>query len=145
MTTLANKIEDLISNGEYNRASKIFLTETETQIEYKTPKPVFSPWDKNILVFKFEVILRRGGKWYKFPFYGSIYNYRKNKTTLEAYDILACLDACFYEDFVDFCNCYGYDIEDEKTKTTYRAVKKQDKQLRRLYNESELEALSRIA
>ena len=72
------------------------------------------------------------------------------------YDVMACMSLSHCEDFQDFCDNFGYESEIEndwgelkpnkKAKKVWKATKKQDQDLERLFPEDEeIEALHDIA
>lgn len=60
------------------------------------------------------------------------------------YDILACMTWYDPETFEDFCANYGYDEDSRSAEKTYRGVKKEYNALKNMFNEEEMEAISRI-
>lgn len=60
------------------------------------------------------------------------------------YDIIACLNQLYEDNFEDFCASYGYDTDSIQALKTFEAVKEEDRNLRKLFDRSELEALSEI-
>lgn len=64
--------------------------------------------------------------------------------TPTAYDILACLDVLYEDNFKDFCTSYGYEVDSINALKTFEAVKEQDRNLRKLFDRSELETLAEI-
>lgn len=62
------------------------------------------------------------------------------------YDILACVQKyCPGEDLQEFCDNFGYDIEDEATEGIYELVQQEYEGMCYLFSEEELEKLSEIA
>lgn len=61
-----------------------------------------------------------------------------------AYDVLACLDVLYSDNFDDFCADFGYDTDSIKAEKTYRASQEQDRALRRLFTVDQLEKLHDI-
>lgn len=66
-----------------------------------------------------------------------------------AYDILACLSSYYPETFEDFCSEFGYDEQSlsnyPKVMEIFTACKAEERGLRQLFNDDELEQLSEIA
>lgn len=62
-----------------------------------------------------------------------------------AYDILACLDVSYFDDFDDFCSMYGYDTDSRNAEKIFNAIKEQNLNLQVLFSDSELEQLNEIA
>lgn len=96
--------------------------------------------------FKLKDFLLREG----FPIGMSALGHRLVEKTKEAikpnaYDILACLDVLYDDNFDDFCSSFGYDTDSITAEKTYRAVQEQDRALRRLFTMEQLEKLSEIA
>jgi hypothetical protein len=60
------------------------------------------------------------------------------------YDILACLNINYCEDFEEFCQEFGYDDDSIKALDTYRAVQNESSNLKKLFNDKQLEQLQDI-
>lgn len=60
------------------------------------------------------------------------------------YDIIACLNPLYEDNFEDFCASFCYDTDSIQALKTFEAVKEEDRNLRKLFDRSELEALSEI-
>lgn len=79
-----------------------------------------------------------------------IYRARNDKENLikeympSSYDILACLSLLDEDTFEDFCSSFGYDTDSIKAEKTYQACIEQDRQLRKLFSDSQLELLAEI-
>ena len=61
------------------------------------------------------------------------------------YDILACLDVLYDDNFEEFCSSFGYDTDSRQAEKTYNAVLAQSNQLKILFNDKEIEKLAEIA
>jgi len=61
-----------------------------------------------------------------------------------AYDILACLSPLYEDNFKDFTDSFGYDSDSITALKIFEACKEQDRNLRKLWDRSELEALTEI-
>jgi len=60
------------------------------------------------------------------------------------YDVLACLDVMYNDTFEDFCFNYGYDDDSITAKRIYDASMLQDRMLRKLFTQEQLEQLQDI-
>ena len=67
------------------------------------------------------------------------------KRTVEAYDVLACIQKSYPGSFSDFCADFGYDEDSRKVEQVYQAVLKEWQKVRGFFTDSELEALQEIA
>ena len=96
---------------------------------------------------RYEFTLTKGNHHYSADFWQSIAGSEEGKEPT-AYDILACLDVDYTEDFNDFCEMFGYNdlplSEHDRVMNIYEAVKEQSEALQRLYTEEELEQLQEI-
>lgn len=132
-------------------------------LENTNGKYAFDFWDS---IHNAEIIealdnLQRGEYWnYKPEHYQAerilknnginIYEARKNKEEIKkryipnSYDVLACLNLLSEDNFEDFCSSYGYETDSILALKTFEAVKEQDRNLRKLFERSELEMLSDI-
>lgn len=61
-----------------------------------------------------------------------------------AYDIIECLSPLYEDNLEDFANAFGYDSDSITALKIFEACKEQDRNLRKLWDRSELEALSEI-
>lgn len=85
--------------------------------------------------------LSRGRKSYSFDFGQSLAAGEKEPTL---YDVLTCLTKTDPEDYMYFCDCYGYDWEEKDSKRIYRRVLKEWEAMNRLFTQYELELLQEI-
>jgi len=144
-----------IIDSEYSKQAKDFLRKTGSimSIVYVDSVPQDSVWgddkcNRNLMSDKYKVTLKRGHKQFSFDFYGSHYDYERNLRPSH-YDILACLSLDYYEGTIDdFVWQYGYEVKSwadvKRIEETYKAVCKQTKSLKRLYDDSEIEMLREI-
>jgi hypothetical protein len=88
----------------------------------------------------FELRLTRKRKQYTFEFGQSI---AAGGEVPSMYSVLACLTKYDPEDFEDFCDNFGYDIDSRKAEKTYHAVVKEWKAVERLFGDI-LEELQEI-
>lgn len=143
-------------NDAYNKAALDFLKETKTLLSidylYKGLHFADDKQERDI----YTIVLTNEKHSYRFNFGDSLHNTqrdgkRKNPTP---YDVLACLNVDYSEDFKDFCDNYGYDHFDEgnysgnyintKALSMYNAVQLESNALRKLFTEKEIEKLSEI-
>ena len=61
-----------------------------------------------------------------------------------AYDVLACIEKYEVTYFEDFCSNYGYDTDSRKAYKTYKAVKREWENVKKLFSEDQLELLREI-
>lgn len=61
-----------------------------------------------------------------------------------AYDVLASIEKYEVTTFEDFCSNYGYDIDSRKAYKTYKAVKREWENVKKLFSEEQLELLREI-
>lgn len=62
-----------------------------------------------------------------------------------AYDVLASMYLLYSDTFEDFCAEYGYDTDSIKAERTYKEVLQQDRMLRKLFTNDQLDQLSDIS
>ncbi len=130
-------------DNEYSKKANEFCRKTGTTISmvYKDTVSSLEAWGNNFnrQHDKYKVTIRKGGKQFAINFYGSAYDCDHNLRP-DAYDILTCLSADYFEGTIDdFVNEFGYEVhswEDVKRiEKTYKAVCKETKSIKRLYNE----------
>lgn len=148
----------------YEKQAKEFLEKTNTKLtiafSHKGKHFAGDKEQRNI----YNVKLSNKNHTYVFQFGDSINNTRlyetaksiaeQSKYRLKPYDILACLQIDYSEDFTDFCSEFGYEEHDfdnkknsflnEESFTTYKAVQKESDNLKILFTEEELELLHEI-
>jgi hypothetical protein len=90
--------------------------------------------------YVFTVRLKRNGKQYTFNFGQSIAQ-RSNEPSL--YDILPCLQKCDVGSFENFCGDYGYESYEKRSKTVYKNVCREYRNVERLFSDC-LEELREI-
>lgn len=109
--------------SEYRDQARKFCFDTGTEITFNFVECVLScPWDKLNPHNKYNVTIKRNGKFRRFTFYDSIRNTRTGETP-DAYDILACITKSDPGEFEDFVFDYGYGDE-LTTREGFRKVKK---------------------
>lgn len=91
-------------------------------------------------------VFRRGNTRLIVDFGQSIMDSTYGKNPPSAYDVLSCITKNDPGLFSDFCSEYGYDPENPKeySATTYRAVKKEWKQVEKFFAPEEIEILQEI-
>lgn len=133
-------------NNDYIGNAKLFLQDTNAELSISKAYPQKrAPWIKTDEEqgIHYWCVLRRGKKQYGFDFWDSIDNKKANKRPNE-YDILSCLNTLSENNFPDFCDAFGYDTDSIKALKTFEACQEQDKGLRRIFTDIELEKLNNI-
>ena len=144
--------EKLANIDNYQEKAKFFLKETKTTFFYKFSKVVKGFPNDNKDKEKrncYEVTLKNKKASYTFKFYGSINDYQQGNETLTPYDVLACLiktePSLSLEGFI---REYGYEIESQsdykRINKIHEAVISEFANLKRLFNQGELEAMTEI-
>ena len=132
--------------NEYQQQAKDFLKKTKTDI-YKEFVGLSEPenW-KSRRVNTYKVTLKNERGQYTFKFWDSVHA-TQNNTKPTQYDFLVCLSCYDYgeQGFKEFCDAYGYDIDSRTAEKVYKAVVKQEENLKRLFTEKELNLLNEVA
>lgn len=81
------------------------------------------------------------GREYVFKFGQSIANSGKTPTP---YNVLACLTKNNPGDFENFCGEFGYESDSRKAFKVYKGVKREWKNIERLFSDKEIERLQEI-
>ena len=127
---------------DYLEEAKKFLEDANAQLQLTRVGSDIPKWD---IVphshYKFTLTTPLGSM--EGDFWDSLYNDGKAITPNE-YDLLACLDPDIPDTFEDFCWEFGYDTDSIKALETFEACKKQAQDLKRIFTDSQLEALSEI-
>ena len=147
-TYISENYADKILSSEYNQQAVNFLLETETTCEIEFTGLSKPSWG-NTRVNSYRVTLKNKKHEYIFDFYDSIKNTEENKkATYDFYSVLACMSHYTPESFDDFCSEFGYEFKSEseyiKAKSTHMACLDEQKNLRKLFNEEQLEKLQEI-
>lgn len=140
-------------NNEYSKQAEDFLRKTGTilSIVYVDTIPAREAWYNNsfsLSVDKYKVTIKRDHKMFTIYFFGSIDMCNKNLRP-DAYDILSSLSCDYYEGTIDdFVKEFGYEVESwqdvKRIEKIYKAVCRETKSIKRLYNEDEIEMLLEI-
>lgn len=137
--------------NEYQKQAVDFLTETETTCEIVFLGLRSPTWDriKKREVNVYKVTLKNEKHSYTFEFFDSISNTEKGKkATYDFYSVLACMGHYTPESFDDFCSEFGYEFANESEyihiKSIHLACLDQDKNLKKLFTEDQLQKLSEI-
>lgn len=148
-TYISQAMADRMFESEYNTQAINFLLETETTCKIEFRGLARPPWNKDNEVNSYRVTLKNKKHTYEFEFFDSISNTEKGKkATYDFYSVLACLDINIPENFDDFISEFGYEFSSEaeyiRVKAVHLACLDQAKNLRKLFNEEQLEKLSEI-
>ena len=144
--------EQLANIDNYQEKADFFLKQTKTTFVYKFAKVVKGFPNDNKDKEKrnsFEITLKNQKASYTFNFYGSINDYQQGKQTLTPYDVLACLTKTEPSlSLQGFMSEYGYEIESQsdykRINKIHEAVINEYANLKRLFSQSELEAMTEI-
>ena len=129
---------------DYNKQVRDFLKKTCSTLKIKFYRYGYhfdNDKDNEDMRDVYNVTLSHGSKEFTFAFGQSIVNKGKKPS---AYDVLTCLNVYDIGTLKDFCNDFGYDLDSRKVEKTYKAVKREYKELKRLFDETELDLLREI-
>ena len=140
---------DSVVKSEYNEQAVKFLLDTETSCKIVSCGQSKPSWDSRKLHNTYGVTLKNKKSEFTFTFYDSIKNTEDKKTLkYDFYSVLTCLNIYTPDSFDDFCSDYGYEFKNEteyiKTKSTHIESLRKQKELNKLFTESELFLLSEI-
>ena len=138
-----------ITKSSYNKQAIDFLFDAETTCEISKIGLDYSSWNKKSKVNKYEVTLKNKNCEFTFMFWDSIHNTEKNiSLQYDFYSVLACLSLNYSSNFDEFCYEFEYTFSNEseyiQAKTTYLEIERQDRELRKLFTDEQLEKLSEI-
>lgn len=108
-------------------AEKVGLKMKVLGYEWEKPE-----WDKKYEHAKFRICFSRNGKSWTLEFYQSISEGSKKPSI---YDVLACVTKYDPGTFENFCSDYGYDEDSRKAERIWKAVKKEFKNVERLFGD----------
>lgn len=134
---------------EYDKQAKKFLEETKTTMQITVANPQLKPnWIKENEKhgIDYVVTLKNDRHRYTFHFWDSIANKEKEIKPTE-YDVIVSLNLLQGNediDFNDFCAEFGYDNDSRMAEKIWIDCIEQNKQLRLLWNDNELEKLTEI-
>ena len=132
---------------DYNKKAEKFLKDTNTSFKAEFLKNgLYFPEDEEDKEMRdiYKITLTRGELIYKFKFGQSI-NKSDGKTKPTPYDVLASLTKNNPGDFKEFCDSFGYEIEDSrKAEKIYKAVVEEWKNIEILFNDEEINRLGEI-
>lgn len=135
---------------DYDTAVEDFLKETGTTMDIEYVETVYGfPFDeKDTYPHKqYNVTLKRNGKEYSFPYYGSYYDYKNNRFPTK-HEILGACELYDVGSMKDFVEEFGYEIYDrksfERVENIWLNCKYQYEKLLELFGEGLLEKLAEI-
>lgn len=108
-------------------AEKVGLKMKVLGYEWEKPE-----WDKKYEHAKFRIRFSRNGKSWTLEFYQSISEGSKKPSI---YDVLACVTKYDPGTFEEFCDEFGYDEDSRKAERIWKAVKKEYKNVCRLFGD----------
>lgn len=108
-----------------NEQAERFLATTDTTITFEFDKEVYSPWGDNMWHNAYNVTIARNGESMTVNYKGSAYDY-DNKIEPTAYDVLACISKYEPGTFCDFCDEFGYELDEETEKLCKEVCKEYD-------------------
>ena len=132
---------------DYNKQAEQFLNRYNAKLRIEFDRYDFHLPDDKEKRDIYEVTISRKEKSYTFYFGQSVYNSKKGNGEIKApsaYDILTSLMKCDPETFENFCNEYVIDNDSVSALKTYKAAANEYHNMRILFNEEELEAMSKI-
>ena len=131
--------------SEYTKQAEQFLKETDTEFkaEFLT-NDLYFPDDKEPRdIYKITIIRKNKGIYWVFKFGQSIKD-SNGETKPTAYDVLAGLTNYDPDTFEEFCTSFGYDEDSRKAEKVYNAVVKEWDNVKRCWDEKEIEKLQEI-
>ena len=133
--------------NEYDKQATDFLKSTGTRISClggSNKTGFFGKNDKDTRrVVRLKMYNARGE--YSFNFGMSVADTRAFKDKPTSYNVLASITKYDPGTFEDFCLDYGYDDDSRKAERIYKNVVKEWQEVRKLFNDEELELLREIA
>jgi hypothetical protein len=141
---------DQILSSEYQKQAVDFLIETKTTCEIEFIGLRKPNWDNGKReVNSYKVTLKNARHTWSFDFFDSVHNTEKNiRANYNFYSVLSCMGHYTPESFDEFCSDYGYEFKNEteyiKAKSIHLACLDQDKNLRKLFTEEQMQKLSEI-
>lgn len=131
--------------SEYEIQAEEFLKKCGATLRFRFIARVSNPdWGDNLTHNCYGVTITTPLGKMKGKFWDSYSNTQKGNRP-RAYDFLACMDPfATIDSFEDFCREYGYDEDSRRAEKTYRSVKREVANLRRIFTEEQLEELSTI-
>jgi cytochrome c oxidase assembly protein Cox11 len=93
----------------------------------------------------YSITLKNTAHKFTFKFGQSYNNSNYGKTPPTAYDVLSCLTKYDVGTFDDFCSDFGYDTDSRKAYKVYKAVLREWKNIKILFNSSQIELLQNIS
>ena len=136
--------------SEYDIQARNFLIKANATMDivYICVVQGFPFGDDKMYHYKYQVVITREGKKYDFPFYGSHYDYIRNRRPSK-YSILASLEKYEQPNNVwEFAREYGYEINSEETynraNRLWQDCRDQYKALLDLFGEELMEELQEI-
>lgn len=135
-----------MTTTDYQKQAKDFLQATGTTLTVTFKHSGSMAWDeKGESRDIFTCTLKNDRSRYRFTFGQSIFNSTGNGSNPpNAYDVLACIEKYEVEDFEWWCKELGYDNDSRKAYKTYKAVKREWENVKRLFTPEQIEVLQEI-
>lgn len=131
--------------SQYETQANEFLLATNTTFKAKFLRHDYHFSEDKEMRDIFSCTLKNDNHRFTFKFGQSINQSTGDGQNLPtAYDVLTCLEKYEVTDFEDFCDNYGYNIDSRKAYKTFKAVKKEWKNVKKLFTPEEIELLQEI-
>jgi hypothetical protein len=127
--------------NEYQQSAIKFLKDHDVKVTIGDPTFGLHFDDDTKGRYIFPCRLQRSRNSYSFKFGQSIAE-GSNKPSV--YDILTCLLRTDPGDFQEFCDEYGYNVEDKEHRKLYKRVIKEYEGMSRLFSEDELDLIYEV-
>jgi hypothetical protein len=127
---------------KYELQAENFLKKTNTKFETKFIDHKYYFDDDKYMRDVYRVTLKHNGKQFSFAFGQSVKE--SGEKELTPYDVLACLQKYEVGTFEAFCSEFGCSNDSIRALKTYKAVCREYKGLRRLFNDKEMSLLRYI-
>lgn len=139
----AIELQRLESLSEYQIQALKFLRDTSTKLDIVLAVPQrVARWTPHGNHYSITLENKRGA--YTFDFWDSLHN-KENAKEPTAYDVLAAIGYGYIADtFREFCNEFGYSDDSITARDTYKAVKNEAENLKRIFTRSQLAKLAEI-
>ena len=132
---------------DYLKQAEDFLWRFGVEFSYKLCKknPVPFPNESTKAChYHFKARLKRMSRSISFNFYGSKFDFEKENKAMSAYDLLASITKYDPGTFEYFCEAYGYNNDNIRSKKIYNAVCAEWEKVNGFFTDYELERLREI-
>ena len=119
---------------DYEKQAIDFMEKTGTKIKFKSVKYDYHFFDDTKKRNIYKIVIKRNGKQMTIHFGQSYINTELGNPPVY-HNMLACLTKEDPGDLYDFCDCFGYDWDDENAQKTHKLCEREWQKVNNLFED----------